>query len=161
MIDYEPEVARIRSLIGREVGPGAWRTLGIADRDKFLELCGGDEWSYGDPGGSTDGRLKSGMVGGDLTLVIAASLRHELLDLAGFEVVVNYGWNKIDYLGGITIPASIRCRAKVLSVRGVDARWHELVTCLGLEAEGVDGNFFVGDSVTRVLASASGQRDEE
>ncbi len=147
----------MRSLLGKEVGPSEWRTVTQADIDAFAELSGDHQWIHVDaerarnesPYGTT-------IAHGNLTLSMVDGFRDELISSSGFALGVNYGWNKIRFPAPVPVDSRIRARAELVSFEEVGGGWHQAVTRFTVEVEGGEKPCFVGDSLTRVMASPTG-----
>jgi acyl dehydratase len=145
----------MRELVGREVGPSEWRTVTQADIDAFAELSGDHQWIHTDvERARRESPYKTTIAHGNLTLAMVDGFRDQLISSSGFALGVNYGWNKIRFPAPVPVDSRIRARAEVVSVDEVGAGWHQVVTRFTIEAEGSEKPCFVGDSVTRVMASA-------
>jgi acyl dehydratase len=66
----------------------------------------------------------------------------------------SYNDNKIRFPAPVPVDARLRGKAEVVSIDDKGGGWHEVVTRFTLEVEGNEKPCFVGDSVTRVMASA-------
>jgi acyl dehydratase len=147
-------VEGMQALVGREIGPSEWRTVTQADIDSFAELSGDDQWIHVDvERAKTESPYKTTIAHGNLTLSLVDGFRKELIDATGFALGVNYGWNKIRFPAPVPVDSRVRARAEVVSVEEVGGGWWQVITRFTLEVEGGEKPCFVGDSVTRVMAS--------
>jgi acyl dehydratase len=145
------DIEGARTIVGREIGPSAWRKITQADVDTFAELSGDHQWIHLDgmraraesPYGTT-------IAHGNLTLATVDGFRSELVPIDGFVVAINYGWNKVRFPAPVPVGSRIRARCEAVSVEEQRDGWFELVTRFLLEVEGSEKPCFVGDSVTRV-----------
>jgi acyl dehydratase len=148
-------VEGMRSLIGQEIGPSEWRTVTQADIDTFAELSGDDQWIHVDvERAKTESPYKTTIAHGNLTLSLVDGFRKELIDATGFALGVNYGWNKIRFPAPVPVDTKVRAKAEVVATDEKGGGWYEVITRFTLETEGGEKPCFVGDSVTRVMASA-------
>lgn len=148
-------VEGMQALVGQEVGPSEWRTIAQSDIDSFAELSGDHQWIHVDPErAKTESPYGTTIAHGNLTLATVDGFRGELIASTGFALGVNYGWNKIRFPAPVPVDSKIRAKAEVVSVEEKGGGWYEVITRFTLEVEGADKPCFVGDSVTRVMASA-------
>ncbi|HWP33024.1 MAG TPA: MaoC family dehydratase [Solirubrobacterales bacterium] len=148
-------VEGMQALLGQEIGPSDWRTVSQRDIDAFAELSGDDQWIHVDvERAKAESPFKTTIAHGNLTLSLVDGFRKELISSTGFALGVNYGWNKIRFPAPVPVDSRVRARAEVVSVEDKGGNWHEVVTRFTLEVEGNEKPCFVGDSVTRVMASA-------
>jgi len=145
----------MQSLVGQEIGPSGWRTVTQADIDTFADLSGDHQWIHVDAErAKSESPYGTTIAHGNLTLSMVDGFRQELISSTGFALGVNYGWNKIRFPAPVPVDSRVRAKAEVVSVDEVGAGWHQVITRFTLEVEGGEKPCFVGDSVTRVMASA-------
>jgi acyl dehydratase len=145
----------MQALVGEEIGPSEWRTITQADIDAFAELSGDHQWIHVDPErAKTESPYGATIAHGNLTLATVDGFRGELISSTGFAMGVNYGWDKIRFPAPVPVDSRIRAKAEVVSVEKKGSGWYQVVTRFTIEVEGGEKPCFVGDSVTRVLASA-------
>jgi len=146
----------LRSLQDRIVGPSEWREVTQEMVNAFAELTGDDQWIHVDverarresPFGAT-------IAHGNLTLSLIDGLRMKLSSWSGFALGVNYGWNKVRFPAPVIVGSKLRCFTQVVEVSEVGGGWHQVVTRVTVEADGVEKPVCVADSVGRVLAATS------
>jgi acyl dehydratase len=147
-------VEGMQSLLGQAIGPSEWRTVTQEDIDAFAGLSGDDQWIHVDvERAKAESPFGGTIAHGNLTLSLVDGFRKELISSTGFALGVNYGWNKIRFPAPVPAGARVRARAEIVSAEDVGNGWHEMVTRFTLEVEGSEKPCFVGDSVTRVMAS--------
>jgi acyl dehydratase len=148
-------VEGMQALVGQEVGPSDWRTVGQTDIDAFAELSGDHQWIHVDAErAKTESPYGTTIAHGNLTLSMVDGFRDQLISSTGFALGVNYGWNKIRFPAPVPVDSKVRAVAEVASVEEKGVGWWEVVTRFTLEVEGNEKPCFVGDSVTRVMAPA-------
>jgi acyl dehydratase len=144
----------MQSLVGQEIGPSEWRTVTQADIDSFAELSGDHQWIHVDPErAKSESPFGTTIAHGNLTLSLVDGFRQELITSTGFALGVNYGWNKIRFPAPVPVDSKVRAAAEVVSVDEVGGGWYQVITRFTIEVEGGEKPCFVGESVTRVLAS--------
>jgi acyl dehydratase len=145
-------VEGLKELVGREIGPGEWRTVTQEDIDAFARLSGDDQWIHVDverakresPYGTT-------VAHGNLTLSMIDGFRRELMSRSGFKLGVNYGWNRVRFPAPVPAGSRLRATAEVLSVDDVGNGWVQVVTRFTVEVEGSGKPACVAESVGRAL----------
>ena len=142
----------LRSLIGQEVGPSDWREVTQADIDTFAELTGDHQWIHTDTErAARESPFGTTVAHGNLTLSLIDGFRPELVESSGFQLGVNYGWNKVRFPAPVITGSRVRAKAEVLSVEEVAGGWWQVVQRLTVEAEGTEKPVCVAESVGRVL----------
>ena len=145
-------VEGLRELLGRQVGPSAWREVTQDDIDAFARLSGDDQWIHVDvERAKTESPFGTTVAHGNLTLSIIDGLRRELIESTGFKLGVNYGWNKIRFPAPVPSGSRVRATAEIVSVDDVGGGWVQVVTKFTVEAEGGDKPVCVAESVGRAL----------
>jgi acyl dehydratase len=142
----------LRALQDQVVGPSAWREVTQEMIDRFADLTGDHQWIHVDaerarresPYGAT-------IAHGNLTLSLVDGLRRDLNDWTGFQLGVNYGWNKVRFPAPVVVGARLRCYSQIVEVTDVGAGWHQVVSRVTVEAEGGEKPVCVADSVGRLL----------
>ena len=148
-------VEGMQSLIGQEIGPSDWRTVTQEDIDTFAALSGDDQWIHVDvERAKAESPFGTTIAHGNLTLSLVDGFRQQLISSSGFTLGVNYGWNRIRFPAPVPVDSQVRGRAEVVSVGEKGGGWYEVITRFTLEVEGSEKPCFVGDSVTRVMASS-------
>src|SRR5215217_331164 len=149
-------VEGMQGLLEQTIGPSEWRTVTQEDIDTFAQLSGDDQWIHVDvERAESESPFGTTIAHGNLTLSLVDGFRKELIASTGFALGVNYGWNKIRFPAPVPVNSRVRAKAEVVSVEEKGGGWYEVVTRFTLEVEGGEKPCFVGESVTRVMASAA------
>jgi acyl dehydratase len=145
----------MRALQDQVVGPSAWREVTQEMIDEYARLTGDDQWIHLDverarresPFGTT-------IAHGNFTLSLIDGLRKELSSWGdAFKLGVNYGWNKVRFPAPVLVGSRLRCFTEIVEVADIGGGWHQVVTRVTVEAEGVEKPVCVADSVGRVLVN--------
>src|SRR5256714_13085832 len=145
-------VEGLRELLGREIGPSEWREVTQEDINAFADLSGDHQWIHVDvERAKTESPFGTTVAHGNLTLSLIDGMRQGLIESSGFQLGVNYGWNKVRFPA--PGPAGGRGRARGELVSGDDGGggWWPIVTRFTLEIEGAEKPCCVAHSVGRAL----------
>jgi len=77
-----------------------------------------------------------------------------LITSTGFQLGVNYGWNKVRVPAPVPAGSRVRARAEVVSVDEVGGGWWQVVTRFTVEVEGLEKPCCLADCVGRALEAA-------
>jgi acyl dehydratase len=142
----------LKALQGQEVGPSEWRTITQEDINEFAKLSGDDQWIHVDvERAKTESPFGTTIAHGNLTLSAIDGLRMELMELDGFKLAVNYGWNKVRFPAPVPAGSNIRATAELVEVEDVGGGWVQIVVRFTVEVEGSEKPCCVADSVGRLL----------
>ena len=145
----------LRSLIGKEVGPGEWREVTQEMIAEFAALSGDDQWIHVDEErAARESPFGTTVAHGNLTLSLVDGFRRDLIAVTGFQLGVNYGWNKVRFPAPVPSGSRVRAKGEVISVDEVGDGWHQVVTKFTVEVEGSDKPVCVAESVGRALPEA-------
>ena len=145
-------VEGLQELLGRQVGPSAWREVTQDDIDAFARLSGDDQWIHVDvERAKTESPFGTTVAHGNLTLSVIDGLRRELIESKGFKLGVNYGWNKVRFPAPVPSGSKVRATAEIVTVDDVGGGWVQVVTKFTVEAEGGDKPVCVAENVGRAL----------
>src|SRR6476620_8494867 len=138
--------------VGQTVGTSSWHTVRQEDIDTFAKLTGDEQWIHTDPARAADGPYGTTIQHGFLTLGLATGLLWEVCTVDGFNVVLNYGLNKVRFPAPLRVDKRIRMHVEVAEVRplgdGPD-KGAEAVYRLTYEIEGEPKPCCVADLVFR------------
>ena len=142
----------LRALEGRIVGPSEWREVTQEMIDQFAELTGDHQWIHVDvERAKVESPFGTTIAHGNLTLSLVDGLRRDLNEWTGFSLGVNYGWNKVRFPAPVVVGSKLRCYSQIVEVSDVGGGWHQVVSRVTVEADGVEKPVCVADSVGRLL----------
>jgi acyl dehydratase len=142
----------LRDRVGSEVGVSGWRTVTQEDITTFARLTGDEQWIHVDPERAKTGPFGATVQHGFLTLGMATGLLWEVCTVEGFDVVLNYGLNKVRFPAPLRVESRIRMHVVVAEVKGIESpsgEAAEVVYRLTYEVEGQDKPCCVADLVFR------------
>ena len=146
-------IDELKALVGQRIGPSEWREVSQDDINAFAELTGDHQWIHVDiERAKTESPYGTTVAHGNLTLSLIDGLRGELTKMDGFQMGVNYGWNKVRFPAPVPSGSRIRASQELVSVEDVGNGWHQVVVRFMVEVEGSEKPVCVADSVARFLA---------
>ena len=142
----------LKALQGQQIGPSDWRTITQEDINEFAKLSGDNQWIHVDvERAKNESPFGTTITHGNLTLSAIDGLRMELMELDGFKLAVNYGWNKVRFPAPVPAGSKIRATAELVEVEDVGGGWVQIVVRFTVEVEGSEKPCCVADSVGRLL----------
>ena len=145
-------VEGIKELVGKQVGPSDRREVTQEDINTFADLSGDHQWIHVDVERAKKESPFGGPIAhGNLTLSMIDGFRLELIEASGFQLGVNYGWNKIRFPAPVPAGSRVRASAEVVELDEVKGGWWQMVTRFTVEVEGSEKPCCVADSVARFL----------
>lgn len=142
-------IEQLRSLIGQEVATSDWLTISQGRIDQFAEVTEDRQWIHIDaeraqresPYGTT-------IAHGFLTLSLLSALISQAIEMHGFRMGVNYGFNRVRFTAPVPAGSNIRARFTLNTLdeiaNGVQLTWGVVV-----EVEGATKPYCVADWITR------------
>ncbi|HTU15725.1 MAG TPA: MaoC family dehydratase [Solirubrobacterales bacterium] len=146
----------IADLIGRTVGPTGWRQVTQEMIDTFATLSGDQQWIHVDvERAATESPFGTTIAHGNLTLSMIDGFRDQLIAVTGgFQLGVNYGWNKVRFPAPVPAGSRLRASAELIESEDLGNGWISNVTRFTIEIEGGNKPVCVAESVTRLLKHA-------
>ena len=142
-------VSGLLDRVGTDLGVSSWLTVTQVDVSAFGALTGDEQWIHVDPARARTGPYGTTIQHGFFTLARSTGLLWEVCAVEGFDVVVNYGLNKVRFPAPVLIGSRIRMFVHLAEVRALDGPGAEAVYRLTFEVEGQDKPSCVADLVFR------------
>lgn len=122
---------------GSELGASEWKTMTIETIRTFADATGDHQWIHVDEArAAKESPFGKAIAHGYLSLSLTAGAFFEVLDLQGFELVVNYGSNKVRFPAPLPVGSRYRVAFKLGSVKDLGGGWHECLFETTVEIEG-------------------------
>ena len=145
-------IEQLQEIKGKTIGPSDWREVTQEMINAFSEVSGDHQWIHTDvERAKSESPFGTTIAHGNLTLSLADGFRGRLFGFTGFQLGVNYGWNKVRYPAPVPAGTRVRGTAETVEVKDLGGGWYELIQRLTIEVEGGEKPAFVGDSVARFL----------
>ena len=143
--------AGLQSLVGQDLGATAWETMTFERIQAIADATGDHQWIHVDRERiAKESPFGAPIAHGYLTLSLVAGKFFQLITLEGFQMVINYGCNKVRFPNPLQEGMRYRVALTVAEVtpRG---KWWETVFTATIEIEGEDKPACVADVVYRYL----------
>ncbi len=146
-------IEELQASVGETIGPGEWREVTQQDIDDFARLSGDDQWIHVDvERAKKESPFGETIAHGNLTLSMIDGLRMDLVEMTGFKLAVNYGWNKVRFPAPVPAGSKIRASSRLESLDDVGNGWWQAVNVLTVEVEGNEKPVCVAESVASFVA---------
>ncbi|MET0454493.1 MAG: MaoC family dehydratase [Mycobacterium sp.] len=151
---YAYGVAEVRAFVGREVGPGAWRAVNQHDVDRFADVTHDRQWIHVDPAAASTSPSGGTVIHGNFILSLVMPLFADLLEISGFDTVVNYGFDRVRFPAPAPTGGRLRVTARVTSFDEVDDGEHQMRATFTVYSDLAQKPVCVADGLLRYLEAA-------
>ena len=107
------------ALTGQHLGWSDWFLVDQARVNLFADATDDHQWIHVDPARAAYGPFGGPIAHGYLTLSLIPALIHEVLEVEGMAMGVNYGCNKVRFPAPVKVGSKLRLGATVTSVEEV------------------------------------------
>ena len=145
-------VAELQEHVGGELGVSAWCVVTQEQINAFAEITGDHQWIHTDPARAAAGPFGGTIAHGYYTLALAPGLLDEVMSFDGFELVVNYGLNKLRFPAPLFVGDMVRLRVELSGVEEIPCG-ATLALRLTFESSRAAKPVCVADAVYRVFTS--------
>jgi acyl dehydratase len=140
----------LRSLEGQNVGVSSWLEMTQARVDTFAEATGDRQWIHVDEERAKTGPFGATIVHGYLTLSLLPEFMHEIFEIRGFALAVNYGLNRVRFLSPVRVGGRVRASVEIASV-AVEGAVAMVVYSVVIELEGSEKPACVVETIVRYV----------
>ena len=107
------DVPGLLELVGRKLGPTAWRSVGQEQVDAFADLTEDHNPIHVDPEAAAKTHFGGTIIHGYFTVALLAPLLAELLVVEGASLSINYGFDKLRFPSPVPVGADFRAGAEI------------------------------------------------
>ena len=105
------------AMSGHELEPSPWLVVDQERIDLFADATGDHQFIHVDPGKAARTPFGSTIAHGFLSLSLLPHLSESVAVLPqGMRMAINYGLNKVRFLGPVRVGSAVRLRSKILRV---------------------------------------------
>jgi acyl dehydratase len=144
-------VDEIKALAGKDLGKSAWLEVTQDRVNLFADATGDHQWIHVDPERAAAGPFGTTIAHGYLTLSLVIPLFHDLLEVRGVSMSINYGLDKLRFPSPVKVGSKIRVAGVVAQVDDVPGGV-QLYVDLTMEVEGQDKPALVARGIYRHYA---------
>lgn len=141
-------IEEFKKYAGQQLGHSDWRVVDQAQVDLFADATDDHQWIHVDPERAASGPFGGTIAHGYLTLSVVPSFLHDILNVQGMRLGVNYGCNRVRFPAPLKVGSKARLGAKVDSVEDVEGGV-QVVLDVTVEVEGQDKPSCVAQVVYR------------
>ncbi len=109
-------LAGLREQVGTELGVSDWVEVVQENVTTFAKLTGDEQYIHVDPERAAKGPFGTTVQHGFLTLGMSTGLLWSVCTVEGFNVILNYGLNKVRFPAPLKVGARFRMRVELPAV---------------------------------------------
>jgi acyl dehydratase len=109
----------LASRAGTVLGASDYVTIDQDTIDAFADVTGDRQWIHTDPARAAASPFRGTIAHGYLTLALAPALLDQVLPFEEFEMVVNYGLDRLRFPAPLPVGEPVRLRVKLDSVERI------------------------------------------
>ncbi len=127
-------VDELKQLAGQEIGQSDWVEVTQEMIDRFADVTGDHQWIHVDVQRSQqESPFGTTIAHGFLTLSLITRLHSDAVRIEGGKMGLNYGLNRVRFVGPVKAGSRVRGRSGVVSVDdilgGIQVTWKITVEC--------------------------------
>jgi acyl dehydratase len=130
-------IDEIKALAGKDLGKSAWLEITQDRVNLFADATDDHQWIHVDPERAKEGPFGAPIAHGYLTLSLVIPLFHDLLEINGISMGVNYGLDKVRFPSPVRVGSKICLGGVVDSVTDVSGGV-QMAVDFTVEVEGQD-----------------------
>lgn len=108
----------LSSLVGREIGVGAWVTITQEQVDQFADATLDHQWIHIDPEKAASGPFGTTIAHGFLTLSLISEIAPSV-EIPGVRMAINYGLDRVRFISPVPVGSRLRARSVLKEVHEV------------------------------------------
>jgi acyl dehydratase len=136
---------------GTDLGASDWLVIEQDRIDQFAMATGDHQWIHVDPERSKDGLYGRTIAHGLLTLSLLPALQHQLYDVRGVAMAINYGFDKVRFTAPVPVGSRVRAALRIVEVARLEGAV-QVTFSTAIEVDGSAKPAAVVESVARFVA---------
>jgi acyl dehydratase len=139
----------LKKLVGTEVGASNWLAVTQESVNRFADVTDDHQWIHVDPvRAARESPFKKTIAHGFYTLSMLSHFAQQTIRFAKVRMGINYGFNKVRFVGPVPVGSKLRARFALKSVEEI-AGGAQTVWEVTMECEGAAKPCCVAEWVTR------------
>ncbi len=144
-------IGGLNQLVGEHLGYSKWRQVTQEQVNKFADATDDHQWIHVDIERAKAGPFGGPIAHGYLTLSLVPAMLHEIVDVTGPSMSINYGLNKLRFPAPVPVGAQLRAGATLSQLEEVSGGVQVTLT-MTFEVEGGTKPVCVAEVVLRYYA---------
>jgi len=140
-----------KAAAGTSLGTTDWLVVDQERINQFAAATGDHQWIHIDVERAASGPFGGTIAHGLLTLSLLPVFMHELYEVHGVAMAVNYGFNKVRFMSPVPSGSKLRASAEIVDVTDVPGGVQGVVATT-IEIEGAAKPACVIESIVRFVA---------
>ncbi len=142
-------LADLTAMVGQEVAVSDWIRITQEQVNLFAQATGDHQWIHVDVERAKAGPFGAPIAHGFLTLSLLPRFFDEAIKVEESTMGVNYGLNKVRFMGPVPVGSRLRARLSLVSSDPIDSNGVQLVWDMLVEKEGSAKPVCVAQSISR------------
>jgi acyl dehydratase len=139
-------VADLEAAVGSPAKTSEWITIDQDRIDQFAAATGDHQWIHVDPERAAAGPFGATIAHGFLTLSLISDLLFGVTTLEGSPMVINYGLDRVRFIGVVPVGSRIRASTQITAVAPA-AQGVRVSSTVTVEREGSEKPALVAESI--------------
>ena len=139
-------VADLDAAIGAPAETSNWMTIDQDRINQFADATNDHQWIHVDPERAATGPFGTTIAHGFLTLSLVSDLLFGLTTVEGSPMVINYGLDKVRFLGVVPVNSRVRAKSQITAVTRA-AQGVRVNSTVTIELEGSAKPALVAESI--------------
>ncbi|BBU24999.1 MaoC family dehydratase [Mycobacterium xenopi] len=145
-------VAELAAAKGQTIGRSNWVTITQQEVNLFADATGDHQWIHVDPDRAAKGPFGTTIAHGFMTLSLLPRLLHEIYEVKGIKLAINYGLNKVRFPAPVPVGSKIRAQSSLVDVADVGDGAVQATLSTTIEIEGAAKPACVAESIVRYVS---------
>ena len=146
-------IAELETAIGAPAETSDWMIIDQHRIDRFADATDDHQWIHVDPERAAEGPFGTTIAHGFLTLSLISNLLFGITTIEGSPMVINYGLDKVRFLGVVPVGSRIRASSQITAVTAV-AQGVRVESTVTIELEGSERPAVVAESIALFILEA-------
>jgi acyl dehydratase len=136
---------------GETIGQSDWVTITQKEVNLFADATSDHQWIHVDPERAAKGPFGTTIAHGFMTLSLLPRLMHDIYEVKGIKLAVNYGLNKVRFPAPVPVGSKIRAQSSLVDVDDLGNGAVQATLSTTIEIEGSAKPACVAESIVRYI----------
>ena len=137
---------------GEVLGTSDWFTVTQEAVDQFADATGDHQWIHVDPVKAAAGPYGGTIAHGFMTLSLLPVLMHQIYEVKGLKMALNYGVNKVRFPSPVKVGSRVRATSTLVDAEDLGNGTQQFIVSTVIETEGGGKPACVAESVLRYMS---------